>query len=887
VAPDRVRLSWRLEGPGESRAQRAYQVLVAADEAELARDHGSAWDSGRVESACSADIGYQGSPLTPAGRYAWKVRVWDETGTPSPWSEPSSFEIELDPGTGWRGCWISLGAGRRPASPPAGTEPVDPVTRALSPAPCLRRSFQLDGRPAAARLYITALGLYEAWLNGERVGDAVLAPGWTDYSQRVPYQAYDVTDLLVPGENVLGVILGDGWYCGFIGFDAKRAGAHYGKVPECLAQLRVSAAGAPDEWIVTGAGWQASTGAIRHADLLMGERHDYGLAQPGWDRPGFDAAGWEPVTCRDLDGRQVVADPGPPVRVTGELEPVAVRPGPGGTQVADFGQNLTGWVRLAADAPPGSRIRIRHGEVLAPDGGIYTDNLRSARQCDEFTTADGPVVFEPRFTVHGFRYAEVSGYPGELGPGSITARVAHSDIAPAGSFECSQDWLNRLFANIDWGQRGNFISVPTDCPQRDERLGWLGDAQVFARTACYNRDVAAFFGKWLDDVADAQLPSGAFSDIAPRLNLDWPGAPAWGDAGVIVPWTVYTMYGDRSLLERHYQAMSAWMEFIERDNPDFVRARRLARNYGDWLAPGTDLTSRELLATAYWAYDAALMAEIAEATGRPGDAASYRALWSKIRAAFAAAFVAGDGRLATDTQTSYALALHMDLVPDDLRESAAGHLVAAIERAGWRLATGFVGVGYLLPVLSSNGYTGVAYRVLEQQAAPSWRYMIDHGATTIWERWDGWTSDRGFQSPKMNSFNHYALGSVGEWLYRFVLGIDQEPGRAGFERLILRPHPGGPLRSASGRYRSVRGPVSTGWSLADGSFRFRAEIPPGANASVRVPSADPGRVRDGHGRPPDAAAEFPGAHGALEAVFEVGSGSHEFTGPALPDGRPG
>ena len=722
-----------------------------------------AWDTGRVDSAASADIPYDGRPLARGARYAWRVRVWDENQAESPWSDPAAFEVELDPETGWRGSWIGLGRIRDGFRPPSRARPADPLREALAPVPHLRRSFTVARPAASARLYITALGLYEARLNGQRVGDARLAPGWTDYAQRVAYQSYDVTGLLRGGENVLGVLLADGWYAGFVGFDAKRAGAHYGAAPELLAQLVLRFDDGPDQWVVTDGRWRAAFAAIRHADLLMGERHDLALDAPGWDAPGFDAAGWRAVRCRPRDQRRLVADPGPPVRVTQEITPQRITRDDAGRHIVDFGQNLPGWLRVTAAGPPGQPVRIRHGEVLDADGSLYTDNLRTARQADEFVLAGGPATFEPRFTLHGFRYAELTGYPGDPGAADVVARVAHSDIAATGSFECSAEWLNRLFATIDWGQRGNFISVPTDCPQRDERLGWLGDAQIFARTACYNRDVAAFFAKWLDDVADAQYPSGAYSDIAPRLNIPWAGAPAWGDAGVIVPWTLHAMYGDRGVLERQFASMTAWMDFIERDNPGYLRTAGLGNSYNDWLAPGEDHTAPELLATAYWAHDAALMAEIAEAIGRTAQAAGYRALRGKIGSAFADAFVAEDGRLTSATQTSYVLGLHMRLIPEELRAAAAGHLVDLIRAADWHLTTGFVGVGYLLPVLSAHAGTEVAYRLLEQESFPSWRYMLDNGATTIWERWDGWTQDRGFQSAWMNSFNHYALGSVGQW----------------------------------------------------------------------------------------------------------------------------
>ncbi|MGH3251471.1 MAG: family 78 glycoside hydrolase catalytic domain, partial [Trebonia sp.] len=438
-----------------------------------------------------------------------------------------------------------------------------------------------------------------------------------------------MTELLREGENVLGAILGDGWYAGFVGFDAKRAGAHYGPAPELLAQLEITLADGTAALVVSDGQWQGRFAAIRHADPLMGERHDLRLEPHGWDAPGFDPAaarpaGWRPVRHRPRDGRVLSADPGVPVRVTEEITPVEITRAADGSRVIDFGQNLTGWLSIRASGPAGTSVRVRHAEVLDAGGRLYTDNLRTARQADEYVLAGGPAVLEPRFTVHGFRYAEVTGYPGEPGPGDIVARVAHSDIPAAGSWESGPPWLDRLFLNIDWGQRGNFISVPTDCPQRDERLGWLGDAQIFARTACYNRDVAAFFAKWLDDVADAQLPSGALPDIAPRLNFPGAGAPAWGDAGVIVPWTLWKMYGDRGVARRHLAMMTDWMDFIARGNPGYLRTRELGHSYNDWLAPGSDDTPRELLATAYWAYDAALMAELADATGHADEAARYR-----------------------------------------------------------------------------------------------------------------------------------------------------------------------------------------------------------------------------------------------------------------------
>jgi len=868
VPPERVRLSWRVEGGGQ--AQSAYRTVVAPSAHALERLEDLAWDSGQVKSSASTDVAYEGAALGHRSRYAWRAQVWDQDGRASPWSKTAWFETELDPERGWHGTWIG--------------GPLEQVS-----VPYLRRSFWLDeggvgpGEAASARLYVTALGLYEARLNGQRVGEAALTPGWTDYNRRVQYQTYDVTDMLVPGENVLAVVLADGWCCGFFGFQAGHARSHYGQAPLGLVELVIQRKDAAELVIPSDSRWRAGTGAVKSADLLMGERVDLAAEPVGWDRPGFDASHWGHVSCVERDGRLIVADPGPPVRVTEDVVARDVSHERGGCHIVDFGQNLAGWVRLKL--PPGNpgHVTVRHGEMLTCDGSLYTDNLRSARQTDEvaFAASESEAFFEPRFTFHGFRYAEVSGYPGELSRDDIVARAVHSDIARAGSFECSSAAINRLYANIDWGQRSNFIGIPTDCPQRDERLGWLGDAQIFARTACYNRDVQAFFHKWLDDVRDAQLPSGAFSDVAPRLGLEWGGAPAWGDAGVIVPWTIYKMYADVGVLERNFEAMQAWMAYIARDNRDHLRTKGLGNNYGDWLAPNGDFTPRELLASAYWAYDAAIMAEVAQAVGDPQAAMGYRDLLDKVRAAFAAAFVEHDGRVSSGTQTAYVLALHMNLVPPDLHQAAASYLVEAIAREDWHLSTGFVGVGYLLPVLSSQGYSAVAYRLLEQHSFPSWLYSVDRGATTIWERWDGWTEHNGFQSAEMNSFNHYSLGSVGEWLYRFVLGFEQAPGSVGFSRVALRPHMGGSLSYASGSYRSVRGTISSSWERSGGTFSLRVEIPPSVTASVRTASSDPAAVREAAGQPPSSVAEFPGSLGAREAVFEVGPGSYTFSGPAL------
>ena len=877
------RLSWALASEARAVVQSAYRVLVAGSEEDLEAEANLLWDSGRIESDRSLGIEYGGEALGSGARCAWNVRVWDGEGGASLPSEPAVFEVGLlERSADWKGSWISAGEG--PAGdmePPTGDE-YDALSNGLAPSPYLRREFGLERPVRRARLYATARGLYELSINGARVGDDVLAPGWTDYRKRIQYQTYDVTGLLREGPNVIGAILGDGWYAGFVGFDPKRAGAHYGTRPQLLAQLNVEYEDGETESVATDGSWRSSTGPILFSDLLTGESYDARMEMPGWDEPGFDDAGWHGVGVEPLGDAPLVAQPDEGVRATEEVAAVAVAEPEGGVHVFDMGQNMVGWARLKVRGPAGTTVRVRFAEALNPDGTIYTENLRSARQTDTYVLkGGGEEVYEPRFTFHGFHYVEVTGYPGEPPLDAVVGRVVHSATPPAGSFECSSPMVNRLQSNIVWGQRGNFLSIPTDCPQRDERLGWTGDAQIFVRTASLNMDVAAFFAKWMDDVEDAQRPNGAFTDVVPLLEgsglMDLSrGAPAWGDAGVIVPWTIYKAYGDTRIIEKHYDAMTRWMSYLREANPDLLRRNKLGNNYGDWLSPEGDATPKDLLATAYWAYDARLMAEMSRAIGR--DAAGYEELFGSVKEAFNRAYVAPDGRVGADTQTGYVVALHMGLLPEGLRAEAAGHLVRTVEEKDWHLSTGFVGVGYLCPVLTEAGYPEVAYRLLNNETYPSWGYTIKNGATTIWERWDGWTEENGFQSPNMNSFNHYSLGSVGEWLYRYVAGLDLDPQTAGYGRIVIRPRPGGGLTHARGEYDSVRGRIVSAWSLEGDRFKLRVEIPPNTTATVYVPAEGGADISEG-GNPVERAEGvrvLRMEHG--EGVLDVGSGRYEFVG---------
>jgi alpha-L-rhamnosidase len=837
------RLSWRLSSDRRGDAQTAHRLQVAGRVDDLDRPDRVLWDTGRMASAENLHLPYDGPPLQSSTRYHWRVTVWDIDGDPAG-SAGSWFETGLLHRDDWRASWI----GRDPLSAPPMEPPQDddrsPRTRYLEPPPHLRRSFTLAGPPIRARLYASARGVYELRLNGQRVGDQELAPGWTEYDQRILYQTYDVTELLSAGENVLAAVVADGWWSGHVGFDPRRPAQHYGSAPQLIAQLVLDHADGSRRVVATDRDWRERPGPVVYADLLHGERIDTRLDLPGWDRPGYDDTDWAPVAVLDTGTGVLQAMPDQPVRVVAEVPAVAVDRRGDGTYIVDLGENLVGRVRLTVrGAPAGARIQLRHAEVLDSNGDLYTANLRTAEATDVYLTGGGEVeVFEPRFTFHGFRYVEVRGYPGSLRRSDIVGRVLTSDTPPAGEFRCSDELVNRLHANIRRSQRGNFLSVPTDCPQRDERLGWTADAQIFAPTACRNADVSAFFARWLRDLVYGQDADGAFGDVAPRLRMPREGAPGWGDAGVILPWHLYRSYGDRRVLAECFPAMCAWVDHIHRHNPDLVWRHRVGNHYGDWLQVDVE-TPRDVLATAYFARSAQLVAAAAAVLGRGEEEKRYTALRASVRDAFVDAFVPPDGRVHGGTQTGYLLALGFGLLPEHLVDAAVGHLVADIEARGRHLTTGFAGVALLCPVLTAHGHADLAYALLHQETYPSWCYPIRHGATTLWERWDGWTAERGFQTPTMNSFNHYSLGAVGDWLHGRVAGIDQDDDSVGYRRLLLRPTPGGRLEWATARYESPRGEVVCGWRRTGDGLEVEAAVPPGATAVLHLPTTEPDSVR--------------------------------------------
>ncbi len=888
------RLSWRLESDRRGARQAPYRVLVAASPAALTRGEADWWDSGRVESSQTTHVAYAGRPLTSRAGCHWQVQVWDETGAMAV-SASAHWTVGLRRRRDWRARWIAADPEiwrRDPAAAaPTWTEPGTPVW--------FRREFQVGQAVRRAVVYASARGLFELHLNGRRVGEDRFAPEWTDYDKRIHYRTYDVTGLLRAGPNAVAAVLGDGWWSGYVGWQETRG--RYGSLENSLlVQLEVELESGRRLTVATDASWRANTGPILSSDFMMGEVYDARRELRGWDQPELDDIGWLPVREVAPPSAKLVAQRSPPVRVTETIEPVAVSALRPGVFIFDLGQNITGWVRLRVRGEAGAKVTLRHGERLSPDGTLYTENLRRAKATDVYICRGGDEeTWEPRFTFHGFQYVELSlsvGSPHSLDPSapppSLVGRVVHSATPPTGQFECSHAGVNRLWLNGRWSQRDNFLSVPTDCPQRDERLGWTGDAQVFLRTATYHMDVAAFFTKWMTDVADAQTADGVFPDTAPRLRegknfvgLDGlGGAAGWADAGVIVPWTVWRVYGDRRIIERHWHAMVAWLEHIRRGNPDGLRRHDLGNNYGDWLCIPADTTFRTqspmktLLATAYWADDAAKLARMAREIGRDREARRFRAKFERVREAFQREFLRADGRLAVETQTAYLLALAMDLLPEAMRGRAVAHLVADIRAHGDHLSTGFIGVSHLNPVLTLAGHIDLAYRLLLKEDYPSWLYPVRHGATTIWERWNGWTEQDGFFHPHMNSFNHYSLGSVGEWLYRHVAGIELDPGVPGFQRFGLRPYPGEALTFVRASYRTLHGVIESAWRREGAAFTWTIRIPPNTTARVGLPS-DPAAamVTDG--------LELSGREGDF-AVGEAVAGRYELRSTLPARGEP-
>jgi alpha-L-rhamnosidase len=937
------RLSWIITSSRRGEMQTGYQILVASSPELLSDGKGDLWDSGKVLSDESSQIVYAGAPLVSREMCFWKARTWDRDGNPGEWSAAAKWTMGLLEPTDWSAQWITRSSpvpgadtsfiirraiyetvtgsngvdvtatlvkqikqGRLKIgvnNKEMGVDPASSVMKLLqvdyedhghaytreirenqtlrlpeaSWVPYLRKSFALSSPVQRAVLYVTALGLYEVHINGQRVGDRALAPDWTDYRKRVRYQAYDVTDLLKPGDNAIAALLANGWYSGHIGNGGYQ---FFGKQPAFLAQLEVTHADGQIERVVTDDSWKAHDSPIIAADFMMGEDYDSRLEIQGWDQPGLDEGSWNPVRLRPEPSIKLQSQVSEPVREICELTPKKVTQPKPGCWVYDLGQNMVGIVRLKVSAPAGTLITLRHAEMLNADGTIYTDNLRGAPAIDHYVCRGGGTeVWQPRFTFHGFRYVEIDGLTDRPGKAAVTGIVIGSDTPRTGEFACSDPRINQLQSNIQWGQRGNYISIPTDCPQRDERLGWMGDAEVFVRTAAYNADVAAFFTKWLVDVDDSQSQAGAFNNVSPNPSRDQGGVPAWGDAGVICPWTIYQMYGDMRILERHLPAMIKWVDYLHAHSDALIRDKDRGEDFGDWLSINAD-TPKDLIGTAFFAYSTHLVANSCRALGHDAEADKYDQLFADIKTVFNKRYVAADGRIQGDTQCAYAMALKFELLPESLRPKAAEYLAADIQAKGGHLSTGFVGVSYLLPVLTQNGKADTAYGLLQQDTFPSWLFSVKHGATTIWERWDGWTPEKGFQDPGMNSFNHYSLGSCGEYLFGYIGGI--RPSSPGFKTILIDPVIRDGLTWAKTSFDSIHGEISTAWKVKGKRLTLEVVVPANTTAMVCIPTVNPKGITESGKLVANAEdMEFVQLDGEKVDIV-VGSGHYKFVSEIKP-----
>ncbi len=858
------RMSWKINGAGKNILQNAYAIRVATAPDFSAKS--LVWESGKINADESILQPYGGPALTSGKRYHWQVKVWDNQKRESAWSPAAYWEMGLLNTADWKAQWI---------------EPTQDTTRGL-PARMLRKDFTLNKQVKNARAYVTSHGMYELRLNGKKVGDQVLMPGWTNYNERLQYQVYDVTPLLQQGANAVGAMLGDGWYRGSISNNI------YGKVLGLLCQLNITYADGSEETIITDGSWKATMeGPIVMNSIYDGENYDARKELRGWDKPGFNENSWKAVTVAKYPEDVLVPTETVPVKKIQELKPVKIFRTPKGTLVADLGQNMVGWIRLKAKGPAGTTITIKHAEVLDKWGEFYTENLRSAKATMQYTLKGGGTeeVYEPHFTFFGFRYISVEGFPGELRPEHITGVVIHSAMEPTGTFECSNPLVNQLQHNIQWGQKGNFVDVPTDCPQRDERLGWTGDAQAFSRTAAFNMDVAAFFTKWLKDLASEQSANGSVPPVIPNiLGEAAAGAAGWADAATIIPIDMYQVYGDRRILETQYESMKAWVEFIKSNSPNNLWNTNW--HFGDWLffRPEDDLdgraavTDKHMIAQCFWAHSTSLLIEAAKVLGKTEDVTQYSALLEKIKEAYLKEYVTPSGRLVSGTQTAYVLALNFDMLPEPMRTGAAQRLVENIRDYGNHLTTGFLGTPYLNHVLTRFGHHEVAYTLLLQESYPSWLYPVTKGATTIWERWDGQKPDSTFQNKSMNSFNHYAYGAIGDWMYQVVAGINIE--KPGYRQFSIRPIPDSRLSYAKASYQSSYGQIASAWEVKDNNMTMKVTVPPNTTALITLPGAKAESVTESGSSISSKKAGFKNISATDGNVtLEAGSGEYVFVYP--------
>ncbi len=870
-------LCWQIHTDQRNILQSAYRVQVS----KTATFDEITWDSQRIESEQSLHVEYAGVSLESRTRYYYHVKAWDNAGGESEWSESAWWEMGILSNAEWKANWL--------------TTPFKEKFKEFKPVYYFRKAFAVTKEVQRVRVYASALGLYEIHLNGQRLGNELFTPGLTEYSHHIQYQVYEAE--LLRGMNVIGMTLGEGWYRGRFQIKGRNTWGKHGAI---FMQMHIDYQDGSHENLLTDPSWKVSIGPILRSDIYDGEDYDARL-ESNWLNHAFDDGAWASArTYRSFPVRRLVAPLGEKVRQIETVTAKRIFQSPAGDTVVDFGQNMVGWIRLKVSGEAGQQVSIDFGEILDKDGNFYRDNYRTARSQITYTCkGSGEEIYEPHFTFFGFRFARIRNYA-KADLSTLTGIVIHSDLRPTGKFSCSNPLVNQLQENIRWGEKGNFLDIPTDCPQRDERLGWTGDAQVFARTAAFNMDVGRFFRKWLKDLSVSHSFTGAVPFWIPaKLRLPI-ASSGWGDAAIIVPWTHYLVYGDKRILADQYTSMKKWLGY-ERNSAawlhfrDLLHLRRYFRrerfiwdsgfHFGDWLAPGEGqkewMAKKPWIATAYYAYSAGLLARIARIIGHNDEAERFQKLFENIRAAFCDRFLAQDGSIPNGFQTAYVLALEFDLLPIDVRMASVRHLVDDIRKHGDHLTTGFLGTPALNFALSNNGQTDTAYRLLLQETCPSWLYPVKLGATTIWERWDaiqpdGSTNESAIGSDNMVSFNHYAFGAIGDWLYRVVAGLELDPDAPAYKHIFIQPQPGGGLVHAEASFDSPYGLVSTAWRRNGSQVKLTAVIPPNTSAQIALPNSRIESIRT-ENKMLEENIYFRNLRQVGDTVMlEVGSGSYEF-----------
>lgn len=864
------RFSWVMESGKRNVKQIAYEISVSEDKKKI-------WATGKTVSETSVHIPYNGPALQSGRHYKWQVKVWDNQNSKPALSGMASFQTALfNPESEITARWITS---------------CLKADSTFGIVPLFRTTFSTGKKIKSATAYITAKGLYEAEINGKRVGDAFLTPGWTAYKKRLLYQTYDVTGLLNTGQNTVGIALASGWFRGELGWEKKTN--TYGNQTALLFQLEIIYTDGSKEIVISDDQWKVSPGPMLSSEIYDGEIYDARLEQKGWTSTTFDDNKWSKARVVDFPKNILSASTNELIKKHETFKPVKVLTTPKGETVLDFGQNMVGWIQMNVSGKAGSKIIFSHVEILDKKGNLYFDNLRNAQAQDTYILkGEATEVYEPHFTFHGFRYVRVEGLAGTINPENFTAIALYSDMQPTGKFECSNAMVNQLQKNIQWGQRGNFLDVPTDCPQRDERLGWTGDAEVFSRTAAYNFNVNNFFTKWLKDLAAEQYDNGAIPFVIPDILKGTffgrpEGAAGWSDAGIIIPWNMYVAYGDKRIVEEQYSSMKAYLDYMRKSSKNDLW--NTGFQFGDWLSYRVDdshgmigqksaVTDNYLVTQCFYAYSVDIMIKSAKLLGRTDEVKEYESLLERIKKAFQLEYVTPGGRLISETQTAYVLALYMDMLPEPVRPQAVERLVNNIKSYDYHLTTGFLGTPFLNSALTRFGQSETAYKLLLQDTYPSWLFPVKMGATTIWERWDSQKPDSTFQDPSMTSFNHYAYGAVGDWMYRSIAGIDTREEGAGYKEIIIKPIPGGNLTSASGSIETYYGKVSSAWKKDGDKLSLDIEIPVNTSATIYIPVKDKTNKISENGTLISSASDIQ----TLDEedgfkVFKVGSGNYHFS----------